>query len=413
VPLEELGMEYFDDPRGVPLAPPEKPLARKGINVGRTSGSPKRILRGPKCRAIEAIRKANAEREVAQSAARAGELGEAAVVKVETQLPLTILPAQDSAVGEAGVVLALRNFQPGEVGGVSLEGQGAEFLEKQALEARLAPGGLEVAVFPNVAARSQEYFAAGMDNIEAITLQDSDFNSWDFLLDPRFLIQDDTTGNSLDDFFGTDNNNGKIFAGVTTTIPNGCQVRDMNFFGSGPGTAYGYGASQSLNNAPERVSINGSGTDASGGGLGYSSTQIRPALGTQMPSDNFSSTHNATANRIANPLFQGHQGFNFNEQVSGAANPQFFQAGQFPARHYQAPYQYVNPSWLQSSGQPSSSAANTTSSSSAGASSNIFRNSAPHADENVEGTGIEFMTGNEWLNHFDRDINGGTGQFSF
>lgn len=418
MPLEELGMEYFDDPRGVPLAPPEKPLARKGVNVGRTSGSPKRILRGPKCRAIEAIRKANAEREVAQLAARAAELSAPAVVKVETQLPLGILSAQDSAIGDAGVVLALKAFQPEEASGLSLEDQKAEVLEKQAQEARLEHGCLEVAVFPNVAARSQEYFAAGMNNMEAMTVQDSDFNSWDFLLDPRFLAQDDSTRNSLDNFFGTSNDNGQTFTAVATTIPSGGQVGDMDFFGSGSGTAYWHGAPQSFNNALGRVPANGPGIGASSVGPRYNSTQIRAAPGTQMPRDNFSSAHNVAVNRIPNPSFQGHQGFNFNEQVSGTSNPQFFQAGQLPARPYEAPYQYVNPNWLQSSGQPSSSTTNTnttntTFSSSAGASSNIFQTSIPYMDENAEAAGIDFMTGSEWLDHFDRDISGGTDGFSF
>ena len=180
-------MEYFDDPRGVPLAPPEKPLARKGVNVGRTSGSPKRIFRGPKCRAIEAIRKSNAEREAAQSAARAAELSVPAVVRVGTQLPLTILPAQDSAVGEAAVVLDLKAFQSAQgASGVSLEDQNAEVLKKQAQESRCEAGILEVAVFPNVAARSQEYFAAGMNNMEAVIVRDTELGSWDFLLDPMF-----------------------------------------------------------------------------------------------------------------------------------------------------------------------------------------------------------------------------------
>ncbi|PUU77125.1 hypothetical protein B9Z19DRAFT_1128750 [Tuber borchii] len=180
VPLEELGMEYFDDPRGVPLAPPEKPLTRKGVNIGRTGGSPKRIFRRPKYRAIEAVRKSNAERETAQLVARTADLSVPAVVRVETQLPLTILPAQDSAVGEAAV--------------------NTEVLDKQAQEARCERGLLEVAVLPNVAARSLEYSAAGMSNMEAVSARDTDFGSWDFLFPPIFLVQIDTTRNSSDDF---------------------------------------------------------------------------------------------------------------------------------------------------------------------------------------------------------------------
>ena len=404
-------MEYFDDPRGVPLAPPEKPLARKGVNVGRTSGSPKRIFRGPKCRAIEAIRKSNAEREAAQSAARAAELSVPAVVRVGTQLPLTILPAQDSAVGEAAVVLDLKAFQSAQgASGVSLEDQNAEVLKKQAQESRCEAGILEVAVFPNVAARSQEYFAAGMNNMEAVIVRDTELGSWDFLLDPMFLVQDDnTTRNSLDEFLGT-NNNGQTFPAVATNIG---QVRDIDFFGSGPDTAHRHGASQPFNNTPERVPTSSSGTDASSGGPRYNSTQMRAASGTQILRNNLSTVHNATTNRIANPAFQGHQGFNFNEQVSGPTNPQLFQAGQFPVRHDEVPHQYVNPNWLQNPGQSSTSATNTASSSSARVSSNVFQDSALYTSESMEAAEVEFMPGGEWIAQLDRDINGGMDPFLF
>lgn len=396
-------MEYFDDPRGVPLAPPEKPLARKGVNVGRTSGSPKRIFRGPKCRAIEAIRKSNAEREAAQSGARA--VGRVpAVVRVETQLPLTILPAQDSAVREAAVVLDLKTFQSAQgAAGVSLEDQNAEVLKKQVQEARCEAGHLEVAVFPNVAARSQEYFAAGMNNMEAATVRDTEFGSWDFLLDPMFLVQDDTARNSPDEFSGT-NNNGQTFPAVVTSIG---QVRDMGFFGSG------HGVSQPFNSAPERVPTNSLGTDASSGGPRYNSTQMRAVSGTQMLRNNFSAVHNATTNRIANPAFQGHQGFNFNEQVSGTTNPQLFQAGQNPVRHDEVLYQYVNPNWLQNPGQSSTSATNTASSSSARVSSDVFQDSAQYPSESMEPAEIEFMPGGEWIAQLDREINGGMDPFPF
>jgi len=405
-------MEYFDDPRGVPLAPPEKPLARKGVNIGRTSGSPKRIFRGPKCRAIEAIRKSNAEREAGQSVGRAAELSVPTVVRVETQLPLTILPAQDSAVGEAAVVLDLKAFQSAQgATGVSLEDQNAEVLKKQAQETRCERGPLEVAVFPNVAARSQEYFAAGMNNMEAVSARDTDFGSWDFLLDPIFFVQDDTTRNSPDDFLGT-NNNGQTFPAVVTTNPNSGQARDIDFFGSGPGTAYGHGASQSFDNAPERVPTNSAGTGASTGGPRYNSTPMRAAPGTQMLRNSFSAVRNATTNRIPNPAFQGHQGFNFNEQVSGTTNPQLFQAGQFPVRHDEVPHQYVNPNWLQNPGQSSTSATNMASSSSARVSSNVFQDSTPYTGESMEAAEIEFMPG-EWLAQLDRDINGAMDPFLF
>ena len=123
---------------------------------------------------------------------------------------------------------------------ISLGDQNAEVLKKQAQEARCESGLLEVAVFPDAAARSQEYFAAGMNNMEALTVLDTHFGSWDFLLDPISLVQDDTR-NSLDDFLGT-NNNGQTFPAVVTTNPNSYQVGGMDF-GSGPGRAYRHGAS--------------------------------------------------------------------------------------------------------------------------------------------------------------------------
>ncbi|RPA93235.1 hypothetical protein L873DRAFT_1816347 [Choiromyces venosus 120613-1] len=82
VPLEELRMEYFDDARGVPLAPL--------VNLRRSSGAPKGILRGVKFRAIEAIRQANAEGEAADSATRGDRLEDLAAVGLDIPLPLTI-----------------------------------------------------------------------------------------------------------------------------------------------------------------------------------------------------------------------------------------------------------------------------------------------------------------------------------
>ncbi|CUS08991.1 unnamed protein product [Tuber aestivum] len=400
VPLEELGMEYFDDPRGVPLAPPEKPLARKGVNTGRTSSTPKRIFRGPKYRAIEAIRQASTEREAPQSANKVEELMVPAEVRLEKPLHLTIVPAQGSAVREAGMVLSLKAFQPAqEDTGISRGNQNAEVLREQVQEHLHEPGLPEVVEVPKVVTGSQEYFGAGMDNMEAATAQESDFDSWDFLLDPRFLVQDDTPRNALDDVFVADNTSGQTFPMASTSGSGGSNVPGMDFFGSGLGTSSGPGASQSLSNASGRVPANIK-TENFGGGPGYNPAQLRETPGTQVLRNSFPSIH-STTNGISNPAFQG---FNFNEQVSGTPNPHFFQVGHFPARHDVAPYQYVNPSWLQNSGQSSYPAPNTATSSSAGAASNVFQNSTLYSGESEEAGAIESMTGNEWLARFDGDI---------
>ncbi|KAG0136182.1 hypothetical protein HOY82DRAFT_536295 [Tuber indicum] len=44
------------------------------------------------------------------------------------------------------------------------------------------------AIVPNVALRSQEYFAAGMNNMKAAITQDTNSDFWDFLLDPIFQV---------------------------------------------------------------------------------------------------------------------------------------------------------------------------------------------------------------------------------
>ncbi|KAG0131076.1 hypothetical protein HOY82DRAFT_608569 [Tuber indicum] len=412
VPLEELGMEYFDDPRGVPSAPPEKPLARKGVNTGRTSGAPKKIFRGPKHRAIEAIRQANAERGAAHSAPRGGGLRVSAAARPEAPLPLSIAPAQDSAVWEAGMVLALKDFQPAqEVTGVSREGRDEEAPKKKAQEARGECGLPGAAIVPNAAPRSQEYFAAGMNNMEAATTQDTNFGSWDFLLDPIFLGQDDATRGSLDELFGSNNNKKVTLPTSVNSSSNNGKVQGVDFFGSRPGTASKPGAFQPPSSAPSRVPIDISGTSHYREGARYNSTHLMAGPIAQMP-PNFSST-GSTTNGIANPGFQGRQRFNFNEQVSGTTNQQLFQAGHFHALPDGPPHQYVNPNWLQNSGQSSTPGTNITTSSSHSAISNAFQSTASYADESSEAAAIEPEMVNEWISQLEEDINGGMSLFPF
>ncbi|KAG0638733.1 hypothetical protein HOY80DRAFT_1022982 [Tuber brumale] len=410
VPLEELGMEYFDDPRGVPLAPPEKPLARKGVNTGRSSGTPKKIHRGPKYRAIEAIRQANAEREAAQSAPRGEEPRAAA--RPEAPLPLTIAPAQDSAVREVEMVL-VRPFQPPqEVTNVSREDRDEEVLKKQAQEARGEAGLPGAAIVPNVAPRSQEYFAAGLNNMEAATTQGADSNSWDFLLDPRFLVQDDSAEGSLGGLFGAGNSNKGTLPTSATSSSNNSKVQGVDFFGSIPVTESKPGASQPPSSASSRVPANISETGNYRGGARYNSTHLMSGPGTQMPLNNNLPSIGNTTSGIANPAFQGRQRFNFNEQVSGTANQQLFQAGHLHALHDGPPHQYINPNWLQNPGQSSASGTNTTTSSH-GSISNFFQSTASYADESLETAAIESGTGNEWISQLEEDLGGGMGLFPF
>ncbi|RPB00912.1 hypothetical protein L873DRAFT_1804190 [Choiromyces venosus 120613-1] len=404
VPLEELGMEYFDDPRGVPLAPPEKPLARKGVNPSRSSGAPKRILRGPKCRAIEAIRQANAEREAADSATGGDSLKALAAVGLDIPLPLTIVPAQGATVREVALAMGWRTLPPAqEPTGVTDEYQVEEVLPEQAVEVYRQTGPPEAVTLPHDGG-SHEYSADGMDNMQATSANTSGSDPWDFLLDPQLQEQRVTRRHSRDNFPRMTNYPGPTYSNI--------QFPRVNFSGHGSNTAFRAGGSHYFDNASPRVPANISEVDNSSGVARYGSPQFMAGSGAQMSQNTYAPRHTSGIG-ILNPTSQGHQGFNFNAQRSGATNHQIFQAGPLPAQYTGNVAQYVNPSWLQNSGQSSSAVVTTASSTSVGAASNVLQNRTSYAgkdaDEEAEADAIASMTGNEWLDDFDDDLNGGMG----
>ncbi|RPA95655.1 hypothetical protein L873DRAFT_1792150 [Choiromyces venosus 120613-1] len=121
--------------------------------------------------------------------------------------------------------------------------------------------------------------------------------------------------------------------------------------------------------------------------------------------------HHASGIGFLSVPSQGHQGFNFNGQRSGATNQQIFQEGPLPAQYTGNVDQYVNPSWLQNSDQSSSAIITTISSTSICTAFNILQNPSSYAgkdaDQEDEPDSIAAMTGNEWLGDFDDDLNGG------
>ncbi|PWW74060.1 hypothetical protein C7212DRAFT_331192 [Tuber magnatum] len=405
MPLEELGMEYFDDPRGVPLAPPEKPLARKGINASRGSGMPKKIFRGPKHRAIEAIRQANADREAAKSVMGVEETRVRAEDGLEMPLPLTIMTAPDSTIRDTRVVSNLKVFQSSQdTSGISCKNQNTEALKVQAQAVNPKPECSQAIVVPKVVPGLQEYLGAGINNLEAAAVQNSDFDYWDFLLDPRFLGQVGGTGDPLDEFLRTDNNNNQTLLPPTSSRPNNRSLPNRSFSDTGPSITSGPSQSQPFNNIPSRVLSNISEIDNSNREFCHNSTHSRTIPGTQIPQNNFSLVHNT----ITNPVPPGHQGFNFNEQVLNTISSQSFSTNNSYLSNDEVLSQYTNLDWLQNSGHDSSTTTNTRFPSSTSPTSNtsLNLNSTLPTSKNVEAVALESMTGNEWLDQFDLDFNG-------